>query len=69
MGEFMRATSYQWRYLGDRTARSLQGTVDATTAYLGGDEEMAGNVQDDATRSPYDAPYAGVFEHRRAGPR
>jgi hypothetical protein len=43
-----------------RAGKSLQGVVDATTAYLNGDEEMALEAQRNTLKAPkLDAPGVG----------
>jgi hypothetical protein len=48
------------RFIAARAGRSLQGVVDATTAYLNGDEHMAAEAQRKALADPrIDMPGAG----------
>ncbi|MFI9616368.1 DUF6507 family protein, partial [Streptomyces sp. NPDC052023] len=44
-----------------RAGKSLQGVVDATTAYLNGDQEMAAEAQRNTLKAPkLDMPGAGA---------
>jgi hypothetical protein len=52
LGQFAEATQGGLRYLAERTTRSLQGTVDATKAYLTGDLQMAADAQHTAELPP-----------------
>lgn len=48
------------QYIAARAGKSLQGAVDATTAYLRGDEEMAARAQQRALAEPrVDLPGVG----------
>jgi hypothetical protein len=48
------------QYIAARAGKSLQGAVDATTAYLNGDEHMAAEAQRKALAEPrIDMPGAG----------
>jgi hypothetical protein len=48
------------KYIAARAGKSLQGAVDATTAYLNGDEQMAAEAQRKALAEPrIDMPGAG----------
>jgi hypothetical protein len=65
LGQFAEATQGRLRYLAERTTRSLQGTVDATKAYLTGDLQMAADAQHTAELPPGYDPDASKLR----GPR
>ncbi|WP_078956072.1 DUF6507 family protein [Streptomyces sp. NRRL B-1140] len=48
------------KFVAARAGKSLQGVVDATTAYLNGDEEMAAEAQRNTLKAPpVDLPGVG----------
>ncbi|GGO89362.1 DUF6507 family protein [Wenjunlia tyrosinilytica] len=60
LAEFAEATRGRLRFVATRSGRSLAGAVDATTAYVNGDLEMAANAQREALTAPVvDAPGSG----------
>ncbi|MCX4700727.1 DUF6507 family protein [Streptomyces sp. NBC_01373] len=60
LSQFAERASKDLQYVAARTGKSLQGAVDATTAYLNGDQEMAAEAQRAALSEPkLDMPGAG----------
>jgi hypothetical protein len=60
LSQFAERASKDLQYVAARAGKSLQGAVDATTAYLNGDQEMATEAQRAALSEPkLDMPGAG----------
>ncbi len=60
LSQYAEHASKDLQFVGARAGKSLQGVVDATTAYLKGDEEMAARAQHAALGAPrLDAPGVG----------
>nr|WP_155053938.1 DUF6507 family protein [Streptomyces blattellae] len=61
LSQYAERASRDLQYVAARAGMSLQGAVDATTAYLDGDEEMAAEAQRAALAEPkLDMPGAGT---------
>lgn len=52
LGELMKAHEYRLAFIGARTEASLNGAVNATTAYVQGNIEQAQNAQNQALKEP-----------------
>ncbi|WP_230396087.1 DUF6507 family protein [Streptomyces blattellae] len=52
LSQYAERASRDLQYVAARAGMSLQGAVDATTAYLNGDEEMAAQAQRAALAEP-----------------
>ena len=60
LSQWAEHASKDLQFVAARAGKSLQGVVDATTAYLNGDEEMAARAQRAALKAPkLDAPGVG----------
>ncbi|MEW2298336.1 DUF6507 family protein [Streptomyces sp. NPDC006743] len=60
LSQYAEHASKDLQFVGARAGKSLQGVVDATTAYLKGDEEMAARAQRAALGAPrLDVPGVG----------
>jgi hypothetical protein len=60
LSQYAEHASKDLQFVAARAGKSLQGVVDATTAYLRGDEEMAAEAQRKALSAPkLDMPGAG----------
>ncbi|WP_217243200.1 DUF6507 family protein [Streptomyces sp. AC555_RSS877] len=60
LSQFAERASKDLQFVAARAGKSLQGAVDATTAYLNGDEEMAAEAQRKALSAPkVDLPGVG----------
>ncbi|KOU72007.1 hypothetical protein ADK57_10485, partial [Streptomyces sp. MMG1533] len=60
LSQYAERASKDLQYVAARAGKSLQGAVDATTAYLNGDQEMAAEAQRNALSEPkLDMPGAG----------
>ncbi|WP_399134614.1 DUF6507 family protein [Streptomyces sp. Li-HN-5-11] len=60
LSQYAERASKDLQFVAARAGKSLQGVVDATTAYLHGDEEMAQRAQRGALAAPrLDAPGVG----------
>ncbi|MDH6623413.1 hypothetical protein M2271_001200 [Streptomyces sp. LBL] len=60
LSQYAERASKDLQYVAARAGKSLQGAVDATTAYLNGDQEMAAEAQRKALAEPkLDMPGAG----------
>ncbi|WP_307674870.1 DUF6507 family protein [Streptomyces sp. V4I2] len=60
LSQYAERASKDLQYVAARAGKSLQGAVDATTAYLNGDQEMATEAQRAALSEPkLDMPGAG----------
>ncbi len=60
LSQFAERASKDLQFVAARAGKSLQGAVDATTAYLNGDEEMAAEAQRNALSAPkVDLPGVG----------
>jgi crotonobetainyl-CoA:carnitine CoA-transferase CaiB-like acyl-CoA transferase len=52
LSQFAERASKDLSFVAARAGKSLQGVVDATTAYLNGDEEMAAEAQRNTLKAP-----------------
>ena len=60
LSQYAERASKDLQFVAARAGKSLQGVVDATTAYLHGDEQMAAEAQRGALAAPkLDAPGVG----------
>ncbi len=60
LSQFAERASKDLSFVAARAGKSLQGVVDATTAYLNGDEEMAAEAQRNTLKAPkLDMPGVG----------
>ncbi|MFD7131829.1 DUF6507 family protein [Streptomyces sp. NPDC059894] len=60
LSQFAEQALKDLEFVAARAGKSLQGVVDATTAYLNGDEEMAAEAQRNTLKAPkLDAPGVG----------
>ncbi|WP_405613816.1 DUF6507 family protein [Streptomyces sp. NBC_00076] len=60
LSQYAERASKDLQYVAARAGKSLQGAVDATTAYLNGDQEMASEAQRKALAEPkLDMPGVG----------
>ncbi|WP_037684540.1 DUF6507 family protein [Streptomyces cellulosae] len=60
LSQYAERASKDLQYVAARAGKSLQGAVDATTAYLNGDQEMAAEAQRKALAEPkLDMPGVG----------
>ena len=60
LSQYAERASKDLQFVAARAGKSLQGVVDATTAYLHGDEQMAEQAQRGALAAPkLDAPGVG----------
>jgi crotonobetainyl-CoA:carnitine CoA-transferase CaiB-like acyl-CoA transferase len=60
LSQYAERASKDLSFVAARAGKSLQGVVDATTAYLNGDEEMALEAQRNTLKAPkLDAPGVG----------
>ncbi|MER7402651.1 DUF6507 family protein [Streptomyces sp. NPDC000070] len=60
LSQFAEHAAKDLKFVAARTGKSLQGAVDATTAYLNGDEEMAAEAQRKTLQAPpVDLPGVG----------
>ncbi|MFG2193075.1 DUF6507 family protein [Streptomyces sp. NPDC048639] len=60
LAEFAKATTGDLKFIAARAGKSLAGAVEATTAYLDGDMEMAAEAQRKALAEPkIDMPKGG----------
>jgi hypothetical protein len=66
LAEFAQRTRDDITYVAARAGKSIQGTVDATTAYVEGDLGMAADAQRETLKAP--DPRPGGTEHRN-GPK
>ncbi|CAL9314720.1 MULTISPECIES: DUF6507 family protein [Streptomyces] len=60
LSQFAERATKDLKFVAARAGKSLQGAVDATTAYLNGDEEMAAEAQRKTLQAPVvDLPGVG----------
>ncbi|MEV7997315.1 DUF6507 family protein [Streptomyces sp. NPDC086077] len=60
LSQYAERASKDLQFVAARAGKSLQGVVDATTAYLNGDQEMAAEAQRSTLKAPkLDMPGAG----------
>lgn len=60
LSQWAERSSKDLQFIAARAGKSLQGVVDATTAYLNGDEQMAAEAQRNTLAAPkIDAPGVG----------
>ncbi|MFD3497613.1 DUF6507 family protein [Streptomyces sp. NPDC058676] len=60
LSQYAERASKDLQYVAARAGKSLQGVVDATTAYLNGDQEMASEAQRNTLAAPkVDLPGVG----------
>ncbi|MGI5425833.1 DUF6507 family protein [Streptomyces sp. CA-179760] len=60
LSQFAEHATKDLKFVAARAGKSLQGAVDATTAYLNGDEEMAAEAQRNTLKAPpVDLPGVG----------
>ncbi|MET9872884.1 DUF6507 family protein [Streptomyces sp. NPDC006386] len=60
LSQFAEHATKDLKFVAARAGKSLQGAVDATTAYLNGDEEMAAEAQRKTLQAPVvDLPGVG----------
>ncbi|GLX20588.1 MULTISPECIES: DUF6507 family protein [Streptomyces] len=60
LGGLMQSHDYRLAYIGKRTEASINGAINATTAYVQGNIEQAQNAQNEALKEPkIDLPGAG----------
>ncbi|WP_189986431.1 DUF6507 family protein, partial [Streptomyces spinoverrucosus] len=60
LSQYAERASKDLQFVAARAGKSLQGVVDATTAYLNGDQEMAAEAQRNTLKAPkLDMPGVG----------
>jgi hypothetical protein len=62
VANFVSDSQHQIRFLAARTKKTVDGTVEATTAYIEGDLAMAAEAQREAAKAPTPAELRAVGE-------